>query len=59
MKQATRGFYRDKVFVWPFHKLDPKSSDIVALIVQCEITETKKGRLKFKSDDRYLIGVIA
>jgi hypothetical protein len=22
MKHALRGFFKDRVFVWPFHKLD-------------------------------------
>jgi len=58
MKHALRGFFKDRVFVWPFHKLDQRSNDIVSLIVQCEITDSKKQRHKFKSDDRYLIGLI-
>jgi hypothetical protein len=59
------------VYVWPFHKLldsaaAASTDEVVSLIVQLEIeTTTAKGlnggsrQPKFKSEDRYIIGVIA
>jgi hypothetical protein len=57
LKDALRGFYKDRVYVWPFHKLVasttsaagtsqvvPSSTDeVVTLIVQLEIGETSRG----------------
>ena len=68
-----RGFYKDRVYVWPFHKLEAgagkakETDEIVSLIVQLEIESSKahnnstmnKNTPKFKSEDRYIIGVIA
>lgn len=63
-----RGFYKDRVYVWPFHKLVQgtlkETDEIVSLIVQLEIetsrtTPNQKYMPKFKSEDRYIIGVLS
>lgn len=49
--------------MWPFFKLAPpntkESEEVVQMIVQLEIENKGKQRHKFKSEDRYLIGIIA
>lgn len=71
LKVAMRGFYKDRVYVWPFHKLTQgttkETDEIVSLIVQLEIetsrvtpnTHNHRHTPKFKSEDRYIIGVLA
>jgi hypothetical protein len=39
LKHALRGFFKDRVYVWPFHKLGMpnESEEVVQMIVQLEI----------------------
>lgn len=70
LKMGLSGFFKDRVYVWPFHKLsENKEDEVVSMIVQLEIEGgrtpinstpgTKHSATKFKSEDRYIIGVIA
>ena len=43
LKQGLNGFFKDRVYVWPFHKLsaDKDGEEVVSMIVQLEIDSNK------------------